>query len=196
MQKIEISLDQKNDSKELYDIIKKEVNNFLENNNLELIKMSKRGKVIYVVVKNQKQDVFGIKVLAYQTNIFNRILHIKIFEDYEYSNRAFNLKELLLFTNTKKNNIEINITNAISKFKHKQIMELKGKKVNENKKVKKGDIVKFETPVTFRNGKSVDILKYNGRGTFVPVYSIDDSIVYKIYKFREKNFEIIDKNCK
>lgn len=75
-------------------------------------------------------------------------------------------------------------------------MELKGKKVNENKKVKKGDIVKFETPVTFRNGKSVDILKYNGRGTFVPVYSIDDSIVYKIYKFREKNFEIIDKNCK
>lgn len=102
MQKIEISLDQKNDSKELYDIIKKEVNNFLENNNLELIKMSKRGKVIYVVVKNQKQDVFGIKVLAYQTNIFNRILHIKIFEDYEYSNRAFNLKELLLFTNTKK----------------------------------------------------------------------------------------------
>ena len=200
MEKIDIYLDKKIDPKEEYEYVKKEVNKYLENNNLELIKMSKRGKVVYVVVKDKNENVYGLKVLSYITNMFKYILHIKILcEDEEGSlnDRFFNLKELLLFT--KKQNAKARYLNLIkvrNKLIREQIEELKiiSKKVET--KVKIGDIIKFDIPVEFMNGIKKDTLKYIGRNKFVPVNAIDDSLIYKITNFKRRKFEIINENCK
>lgn len=200
MEKIEIYLDKKIDSKEIYEYAKKEVNKYLENNNLELIKMSKRGKVVYVVVKDKSDNVYGLKVLSYITNMFKYILHIKILcEDEEGSlnDRFFNLKELLLFTN--KNNINTRLLNLIrvrNKSVREQIEELKGMGKKAETKVKIGDIIKFDFPVEFMNGIKKDTLKYIGRNKFVPVNATDDSIIYRITNFKRRKFEIINENCK
>lgn len=127
MEKIEIYLDKKIDAKETYEFIKKEVSKYLENNNLELIKISKRGKVVYVVVKDKSDNVYGLKVLSYITYLFKYVLHIKICEEESLGSRLFNLKELLLFTN--KNNINTRYLNLIrvrNKLIREQIEALKG----------------------------------------------------------------------
>jgi hypothetical protein len=200
MEKIDIYLDKKIDPKEEYEYVKKEVNKYLENNNLELIKMSKRGKVVYVVVKDKNENVYGLKVLSYITNMFKYILHIKILcEDEEGSlnDRFFNLKELLLFT--KKQNAKARYLNLIkvrNKLIREQIEELKGISKKVETKVKIGDIIKFDIPVEFMNGIKKDTLKYIGRNKFVPVNAIDDSLIYKITNFKRRKFEIINENCK
>lgn len=200
MEKIDIYLDKKMDPKEEYEYAKKEVNKYLENNNLELIKMSKRGKVVYVVVKDKSDNVYGLKVLSYITNMFKYILHIKILcEDEEGSlnDRFFNLKELLLFT--KKQNAKARYLNLIkvrNKLIREQIEELKGISKKVETKVKIGDIIKFDIPVEFMNGIKKDTLKYIGRNKFVPVNAIDDSLIYKITNFKRRKFEIINENCK
>lgn len=197
MEKIDIYLDKKMDPKEEYEYVKKEVNKYLENNNLELIKMSKRGKVVYVVVKDKNDNVYGLKVLIYITYLFKYILHIKICEEESLGNRLFNLKELLLFTN--KNNINTRLLNLIrvrNKSVREQIEELKGMGKKAETKVKIGDIIKFDFPVEFMNGIKKDTLKYIGRNKFVPVNATDDSIIYRITNFKRRKFEIINENCK
>lgn len=197
MEKIEIYLDKKIDAKETYEFIKKEVSKYLENNNLELIKISKRGKVVYVVVKDKSDNVYGLKVLSYITYLFKYILHIKICEEESLGNRLFNLKELLLFTN--KNNINTRLLNLIrvrNKMIREQIEELKGIGKKAETKVKIGDIIKFDFPVEFMNGIKKDTLKYIGRNKFVPVNAIDNSIIYRITNFKRRKFEIINENCK
>lgn len=200
MEKIEIYLDKKIDSKEIYEYAKKEVNKYLENNNLELIKMSKRGKVVYVVVKDKSDNVYGLKVLSYITNMFKYILHIKILcEDEEGSlnDRFFNLKELLLFT--KKQNAKARYLNLIkvrNKLIREQIEELKGIGKSTETKAKIGDVIKFNIPVEFMNGIKKDTLKYIGRNKFVPVNATDDSLIYKITNFKRRKFKIINENCK
>jgi|GEM_PF-4785852 len=197
MEKIDIYLDKKMDPKEEYEYVKKEVNKYLENNNLELIKMSKRGKVVYVVVKDKNENVYGLKVLIYITNMFKYILHIKICEEESLGNRLFNLKELLLFTN--KNNVNTRFLNLIkvrNKLIREQIEELKGISKKIETKVKIGDIIKFDIPVEFMSGVKKDTLKYIGRNKFVPVNAIDDSLIYKITNFKRRKFEIINENCK
>lgn len=197
MEKIEIYLDKKIDAKETYEFIKKEVSKYLENNNLELIKISKRGKVVYVVVKDKSDNVYGLKVLSYITYLFKYILHIKICEEESLGNRLFNLKELLLFTN--KNNINTRLLNLIrvrNKLVREQIEELKGMGKKAETKVKIGDIIKFDFPVEFMNGIKKDTLKYIGRNKFVPVNAIDDFIIYRITNFKRRKFEIINENCK
>ncbi len=197
MEKIEIYLDKKIDAKETYEFIKKEVSKYLENNNLELIKISKRGKVVYVVVKDKSDNVYGLKVLSYITYLFKYILHIKICEEESLGNRLFNLKELLLFTN--KNNINTRLLNLIrvrNKLVREQIEELKGMGKKAETKVKTGDIIKFDLPVEFMNGIKKDTLKYIGRNKFVPVNATDDSLIYKITNFKRRKFEIINENCK
>lgn len=197
MEKIEIYLDKKMDPKETYEFIKKEVSKYLENNNLELIKISKRGKVVYVVVKDKSDNVYGLKVLSYITYLFKYILHIKICEEESLGNRLFNLKELLLFTN--KNNINTRLLNLIrvrNKLVREQIEELKGMGKKAETKVKIGDIIKFDFPVEFMNGIKKDTLKYIGRNKFVPVNATDDSIIYRITNFKRRKFEIINENCK
>lgn len=127
MEKIDIYLDKKMDPKEEYEYAKKELNKYLENNNLESIKMSKRGKVVYVVVKDKNENVYGLKVLIYMTYLNKYVLHIKICEEESLGNRLFNLKELLLFTN--KNNINTRLLNLIrvrNKLIREQIEALKG----------------------------------------------------------------------
>lgn len=197
MEKIDIYLDKKMDPKEEYEYVKKEVNKYLENNNLELIKMSKRGKVVYVVVKDKNENVYGLKVLIYMTYLNKYVLHIKICEEESLGNRLFNLKELLLFTN--KNNINTRYLNLIrvrNKLIREQIEELKGMEKKAETKVKIGDIIKFDFPVEFMNGIKKDTLKYIGRNKFVPVNAIDDSIIYRITNFKRRKFEIINENCK
>lgn len=200
MEKIEIYLDKKIDSKEIYEYAKKEVNKYLENNNLELIKMSKRGKVVYVVVKDKSDNVYGLKVLSYITNMFKYILHIKILcedEKGSLNDRFFNLKELLLFT--KKQNAKARYLNLIkvrNKLIREQIEELKGIGKKVETKVKIGDVIKFDLPVEFMNGIKKDTLKYIGRNKFVPVNAIDNSLIYKIQNFKRRKFEIINENCK
>ena len=197
MEKIDIYLDKKMDPKEEYEYVKKEVNKYLENNNLELIKMSKRGKVVYVVVKDKNDNVYGLKVLIYMTYLNKYVLHIKICEEESLWNRLFNLKELLLFTN--KNNINTRLLNLIrvrNKLIREQIEALKGIGKKVETKVKTGDIIKFDLPVEFMNGIKKDTLKYIGRNKFVPVNAIDDSLIYKITNFKRRKFEIINENCK
>ena len=197
MEKIDIYLDKKMDPKEEYEYVKKEVNKYLENNNLELIKMSKRGKVVYVVVKDKNENVYGLKVLIYMTYLNKYVLHIKICEEESLWNRLFNLKELLLFTN--KNNINTRLLNLIrvrNKLIREQIEVLKGIGKKVETKVKTGDIIKFDLPVEFMNGIKKDTLKYIGRNKFVPVDAIDDSLIYKITNFKRRKFEIINENCK
>ena len=197
MEKIDIYLDKKMDPKEEYEYTKKEVNKYLENNNLELIKMSKRGKVAYVVVKDKNENVYGLKVLIYMTYLNKYVLHIKICEEESFGNRLFNLKELLLFTN--KNNINTRLLNLIrvrNKLIREQIEALKGIGKKVETKVKTGDIIKFDLPVEFMNGIKKDTLKYIGRNKFVPVNAIDDSLIYKITNFKRRKFEIINENCK
>lgn len=197
MEKIDIYLDKKIDPKEEYEYVKKEVNKYLENNNLELIKMSKRGKVVYVVVKDKNENVYGLKVLIYMTYLNKYVLHIKICEEESLGNRLFNLKELLLFTN--KNNINTRLLNLIrvrNKLIREQIETLKGIGKKVETKVKTGDIIKFDLPVEFMNGIKKDTLKYIGRNKFVPVNAIDDSLIYKITNFKRRKFEIINENCK
>ncbi|MFR4518491.1 MAG: hypothetical protein ACLT40_00845, partial [Fusobacterium sp.] len=183
--------------KEEYEYVKKEVNKYLENNNLELIKMSKRGKVAYVVVKDKNENVYGLKVLIYMTYLNKYVLHIKICEEESLGSRLFNLKELLLFTN--KNNINTRFLNLIrvrNKLIREQIEALKGIGKKVETKVKTGDIIKFDLPVEFMNGIKKDTLKYIGRNKFVPVDAIDDSLIYKITNFKKRKFEIINENCK
>lgn len=197
MEKIDIYLDKKMDPKEEYEYVKKEVNKYLENNNLELIKMSKRGKVAYVVVKDKNENVYGLKVLIYMTYLNKYVLHIKICEEESLGSRLFNLKELLLFTN--KNNINTRFLNLIrvrNKLIREQIEALKGIGKKVETKVKTGDIIKFDLPVEFMNGIKKDTLKYIGRNKFVPVDAIDDSLIYKITNFKKRKFEIINENCK
>lgn len=197
MEKIDIYLDKKMDPKEEYEYVKKEVNKYLENNNLELIKMSKRGKVAYVVVKDKNENVYGLKVLIYMTYLNKYVLHIKICEEESLGNRLFNLKELLLFTN--KNNINTRLLNLIrvrNKLIREQIEALKGIGKKVETKVKTGDIIKFDLPVEFMNGIKKDTLKYIGRNKFVPVNATDDSLIYKITNFKRRKFKIINENCK
>lgn len=197
MEKIDIYLDKKMDPKEEYEYVKKEVNKYLENNNLELIKMSKRGKVAYVVVKDKNENVYGLKVLIYMTYLNKYVLHIKICEEESLGSRLFNLKELLLFTN--KNNINTRFLNLIrvrNKLIREQIEALKGIGKKVETKVKIGDVIKFDLPVEFMNGIKKDTLKYIGRNKFVPVDAIDDSLIYKITNFKKRKFEIINENCK
>ena len=197
MEKIDIYLDKKMDPKEEYEYTKKEVNKYLENNNLELIKMSKRGKVAYVVVKDKNENVYGLKVLIYMTYLNKYVLHIKICEEESLGNRLFNLKELLLFTN--KNNINTRLLNLIrvrNKLIREQIEALKGIGKKVETKVKTGDIIKFDLPIEFMNGIKKDTLKYIGRNKFVPVNATDDSLIYKITNFKRRKFEIINENCK
>ena len=197
MEKIDIYLDKKMDPKEEYEYVKKEVNKYLENNNLELLKMSKRGKVVYVVVKDKNENVYGLKVLIYMTYLNKYVLHIKICEEESLGSRFFNLKELLLFTN--KNNINTRLLNLIrvrNKLIREQIEALKGIGKKVETKVKIGDIIKFDIPVEFMNGIKKDTLKYIGRNKFVPVNAIDDSLIYKITNFKIRKFEIINENCK
>lgn len=197
MEKIDIYLDKKIDPKEEYEYTKKEVNKYLENNNLELIKMSKRGKVVYVVVKDKNENIYGLKALIYMTYLNKYVLHIKICEEESLGNRLFNLKELLLFTN--KNNINTRLLNLIrvrNKLIREQIEELKGIGKKVETKVKIGDVIKFDLPVEFMNGIKKDTLKYIGRNKFVPVNAIDDSLIYKITNFKRRKFEIINENCK
>ena len=197
MEKIDIYLDKKMDPKEEYEYTKKEVNKYLENNNLELIKMSKRGKVAYVVVKDKNENVYGLKVLIYMTYLNKYVLHIKICEEESLGNRLFNLKELLLFTN--KNNINTRLLNLIrvrNKLIREQIEALKGIGKKVETKVKTGNIIKFDLPIEFMNGIKKDTLKYIGRNKFVPVNATDDSLIYKITNFKRRKFEIINENCK
>lgn len=197
MEKIDIYLDKKMDPKEKYEYAKKELNKYLENNNLESIKMSKRGKVVYVVVKDKNENVYGLKVLIYMTYLNKYVLHIKICEEESLGSRLFNLKELLLFTN--KNNINTRYLNLIrvrNKLIREQIEALKGIGKKVETKVKIGDVIKFDLPVEFMNGIKKDTFKYVGRNKFVPVNATDDSLIYKITNFKRRKFEIINENCK
>ena len=191
------------DKKEILNEAKKMYRETIENE-YKVLKLSKRGDVIYAVLENKNtREVKGEKVVLASSNNFNDSTEIRLSRYSEESgylrNKLFNLNEMILFTESEeKNDRYYNLIKINYKLIEEQYWLLKnGKDVKSKKVLKQGDLVEFEEEITFHNGDKVKVLRFNKGEIFAAVDDIYfTGLRYNIKGYKYKKFKIITENCK